>query len=239
MKLNEEIEYLGKCLFLKRERILVIGDLHLGYEESLNNSGVFVSRKMFEEVISYLDKVFFRTGRVEKVVLLGDVKHGFGNIIRQEWNDVISLMDYLREKSEEIIIVKGNHDVILEPIVKKRECIILKDFYIYEDFCFLHGDRNFEEINNKKIRYWIMGHGHPAVKIGDGVKVEKYKCYLEGTYEKKKIIIVPSFFEGNLGSDPRENDLGFAWDFNLNRFKVKVVGEGLEILDFGELGKIG
>ena len=96
MKLNEEIEYLGKCLFLKEKMILVIGDLHLGYEESLNNSGVFVSRKMFEEVISYLDKVFFRTGRVEKVVLLGDVKHGFGNIIRQEWNDVISLMDYLR-----------------------------------------------------------------------------------------------------------------------------------------------
>ena len=39
-------------------KILVVGDLHLGYEEHLNRMGIFVSRQMFEEMISYFDKVF-------------------------------------------------------------------------------------------------------------------------------------------------------------------------------------
>ncbi len=236
---SRKLEYIGKCLLIseKGKKILVIGDLHLGYEEVLNQSGVFVSRTMFEEMIKYLDSVFAKTGKVEHVVLLGDVKHDFGGILRQEWNDVLRLFDYLEDKCKEIIICKGNHDTILEPIVRKRENVKMMNYLIFGEYCFLHGNKDFPGIWNKKIRYWIMGHGHPAVKISDKTKVEKYKCFLAGRFKGRGIIIVPSFFEYTEGSDPRESNLGMAWDFDYGKFRVWVVGvEGdLEVLDFGKL----
>ncbi len=232
------IKYIGKCLLIleRGKKILVIGDLHLGYEEVLNQSGVFVSRTMFDEMIKYLDSVFAKTGKVEHVVLLGDVKHDFGGILRQEWNEVLRLFDYLEDKCEEIVICKGNHDTILEPIVKKRSGVRFVEHFVFGEYCFLHGNRDFKEINDKKIKYWIMGHGHPAVKISDKTKVEKYKCFLAGRFKGREIVIVPSFFEYSEGSDPRESNLGMAWDFNLRIFNVGVVSEGgLDVLDFGKL----
>jgi putative SbcD/Mre11-related phosphoesterase len=237
------MEFIGKCLLVeeKSKRILVVGDLHLGWEESLNRTGVFVSRKLFDEMIEYLDRVFYKTGRVDEVVLLGDVKHEFGTIMGQEWKDVKSLFDFLLEKCGKVVIVKGNHDVILEPIVRSYEKVELKDYYIEKSVCFMHGDKDFVEIYSKGIKTWVLGHGHPAVKLSEkvGAKVEKYKCFLVGNFKRREIVIVPSFFEGNLGSDPRENGLGLAWNFDLDKFNVKIVGEdGLEVLDFGKLGKL-
>ena len=49
---------------------------------------------------------------------------------------------------------------------------------------------------------------------------------------------MPSFIEANIGTDPRDSDLGLAWPLNFSRFDVKVIGENMEILDFGELGKL-
>lgn len=235
------IEYIGKCLLInsKGKKILVVGDLHLGYEEHMNMTGVFVSRQMFEEMIEYFDKVFAKTGDVDEVVLLGDVKHKFGSIMKQEWSDVLGLFDYFNDKCKRIVVVKGNHDAILEPIVRQRDNVTLKDYYLVGEYCFMHGDKDFSEIYSKEIKTWVIGHGHPAVKISDGVKIEKFKCFLVGSWKKKKVIAVPSFLEVTEGSDPRENDLSFAWDFNLEKFDVKVVsGDGLEVLDFGRLSDL-
>jgi uncharacterized protein len=230
------IKYIGKCLLIeeKGKKLLVIGDLHLGYEEHMNQSGVFVGRQMFNEMIEYLDKVFEKVGDVDEVVLLGDVKHDFGSIMKQEWQDVLGLFEYLEDRCKKITIIKGNHDKIIEPIARKSD-VEVKDFYIWEGYCFIHGDRDFDEIYGKEVKYWVVGHGHPAVKISDGVKVEKYKCFLIGRYKKKKVILVPSFFAYNEGSDPRDNFLGMVWEFDFEKFEVKAVGKDLEVLDFGLL----
>ncbi len=246
---EENVKYMGKCLLIeeRNEKVLAIGDLHLGYEEVLNKGGVFVSREMFKEMIDYLERVFSKIGKVNKIVLLGDVKHVFGSIMEQEWEDVLGLIRYLTKKLKEngeIVIVKGNHDKILEPILRNREKVVLKDYFIFHDFCFMHGDKDFFENYEKKIRHWVVGHGHPAVSITEpnGVKIEKYKCFLVGEYKKKRIInviIMPSFFAYTEGSDPRDGEMGFPWEFDFDRFVVKAVsGNGLEVLDFGRLGKL-
>lgn len=84
----------------------------------------------------------------------------------------------------------------------------------------------------------MLGHLHPAIKLREGTKIEKYKCFLSGKYEGKKVIILPSFAEAFEGVDVREIGGGLLWKFKLDRFKVAVVGERLNVLDFGELGKI-
>ena len=220
------MDFIGKCLLVEEleKRILVIGDLHIGYEENLNRSGVFVYRGMFKEMIVYLDRVFGKVGNVDEVVLLGDVKHVFGRILRQEWKDVLNLVDYLSERCGKIIIVRGNHDKIIKVIVGKGNVEVM-DCYSVGENCFMHGDRKFPDALRKRIKRWIVGHGHPAVKISDGIKVEKYKCFLVGEFKRKEIVIVPSFFEGSIGSDYLENDLGMAWKFDLKNFNVWVVDD--------------
>jgi uncharacterized protein len=234
------MEFVGKCLFIKEKgkKILVVGDLHLGFEESLNEGGVFVSRKMFEEMIEYLDGVFERVGKVDYVVLLGDVKHDFGRISRQEWNDVLGLLDYLENKCRNIIIVKGNHDIILERIVNKRKEVKLVDYFVVGKYCFLHGHKDFDEIRDVNIKYWIMGHIHPAVNLSDGIKVEKYKCFLVGKFKGRGVVIVPCFLSYKEGSDLISVEKEMKWSFNFDKFNVKIVGIGLEVLDFGLLGRL-
>jgi hypothetical protein len=135
---------------------------------------------------------------------------------------------------DEIIVIKGNHDTILEPIVKKLR-MKLKAYYAWHNFCFVHGDKDFPILWEKKIEWLVIGHGHPAIKLREGSKMEKYKCFLIGKFKRKNIIVVPSFIEYYTGSDPREGDIILAWDINFNNFDVKIVGENLEVLDFGKL----
>jgi len=238
MKLN----YLGKTLLVEvaGRKILVVGDLHLGYEESLNLGGIYISKKMFDEMIEEFDKILENAGKIDEIVLLGDVKHEFGRVLRQEWNDVLKLFDYLKKYCRKVIVIRGNHDKLIDSIISKRDFAYVKDNYCVESACFLHGDKDFQEIYNKEIKIWIIGHGHPAIKLSDpkGAKIEKYKCFLEGKYKDKKVIVVPSFFSYNVGSDPRENDLGIIWKIKFDKFKVKIVGENLEVFDFGVLGKL-
>ena len=137
-----KISYIGKCLLIeeKGEKILVIGDLHLGYEESLNRGGVFISRKMFDEMIAGLEMIFLKSGKVDKIILLGDVKHDFSGVLRQEWNDVSGLIDYLErwlKEGGEIIIIRGNHDNYLKNITLKKGVKVC-DYFIFREFCFFY-----------------------------------------------------------------------------------------------------
>jgi putative SbcD/Mre11-related phosphoesterase len=243
MESKTKIKYIGKCLLiefgegLKTEKVLVVGDLHLGYEELLNKSGVFVSRQMFDEMISDFNAIFGEVGHVNKIILLGDIKHDFGTILTQEWEDVTRIINYLKPLSDEMIIIRGNHDTILEPIVKRLK-IKLRDYYFWKEFCFTHGDEDFDKIWGKRVEWLIVGHGHPAIKLREGSKMEKYKCFLVGKFKGKKMIVVPSFIEYYVGSDPREGEVILVWDINFNNFDVKIVSDNLEVLDFGKLKKI-
>lgn len=235
-----KIEYVGKTLLVEHEneRILVVGDLHLGFEESLRSSGVMLPLNIFGELLADFDKVFEKVGKVDKVILLGDVKHEFGRINYGERKEFGELFSYLKNKTKEFIVIKGNHDAIIEFLVKDFEGVDLVDYLILEDVVFLHGDKDFPEIHEKKIKKWVVAHGHPAITLYEnhGSKKEKYKCFLIGKYKGKEVTVMPSFFDVNLGTDPKEFDIGFAWDLNLNDFSVKVVQDDrLEVLDFGIL----
>jgi hypothetical protein len=239
-----KIRYVGKCLLIEkgRERVLVIGDLHLGYEEALNKSGVLVGRKMFDEMLSDFNAVFGEVGKVDKIVVLGDVKHDFGGISRQEWKEVNAILDYFESMAGKVIVIRGNHDTILEPILKKRGMRLL-GCYIWEGFAFVHGDEDYDELWLKNVETIVVGHGHPAVRLREpgGIKEEKYKCFLSGKFGGKKMIVVPSFIDYYAGSDPRDDEMVMAWDVNWGNFDVFVVSESDESMDalsFGKLKKL-
>ena len=235
------MEYIGKCLFIEdkeaNERILVVGDIHIG--QSFNKSPVdaIVNQSIFQDMMNDFEKLFSKLKRVDEIVLLGDIKHGFSSLEQEERNDIVNLFEYLEKKASKVSVIKGNHDNFLLNVLSGRKIAVV-NYYIKGKYCFLHGDNDFEEIYDSNIKYWIMGHMHPAIKLSDGKKIEKYKCFLSGKFKDKEIIILPSFAETNEGIDVRELDRELPWKFNLGEFDVHIVSDDLKALEFGKLKKI-
>lgn len=246
-RLDKHISFIGKCVLIEDDfgeykrvrRILVLADVHLGYEDSVMG---FPLRVIFQETFEDLKQVFENVensngGGVDLVVLLGDVKHYFGGILDQEWRETRKFFDLLKsylKKDGRIVVVKGNHDVILEPLSREMG-FELKDFFVLGRYGFFHGDRVFQEISAKGIQVLFCGHLHPAVTLREGVKSERYKCFLAGKWKGKRVVVLPSFFPLVEGGDIfyHEGNLGF--EFDVKKADVFVVGE--KVYEFGKIGK--
>ena len=240
----EKYVFVGKTLFFPKERILVIGDLHLGYETALRSQGLEVPIKQFEEVIEELQKtienVKARFGKIEEIVFLGDIKHHF-NYLATEKEEVNKLLSFLRKYIDEnkIIFIRGNHE-------KNEKSGKYCDFYIVKDIAFVHGHKEYLEIYDKTINLIVMGHLHPKITLQDKMKVksENYKCFLKGKFKKKEFIVLPSFIsvtEGVSISDFNEDERDFSIipRKELMNFEVFVVTElGEEVMNFGKLREL-
>ena len=126
-----EVRYLKNALLINKE-ILVIGDLHLGYEDKIVSAAILPNVQL-REMFSEFDEIFKRLNRekveVKEIVLLGDLKHDFASISDSEWRDVTRLIDYLVKRCEKLVVIKGNHDMKLNPILRKKG-IEMKDYYM-------------------------------------------------------------------------------------------------------------
>ncbi|MBS3074929.1 metallophosphoesterase [Candidatus Pacearchaeota archaeon] len=204
---TNKIQFLEDSLLIDK-KILVLSDLHIGYEEYLYRESLF-QRMQLKDILNKLNRIFdFLNSRkitIKKIVILGDLKHEFGEISDAEWRETINLLDYLlakiksKDNREKIILIKGNHDNILGPIARKRE-IKLKNYYKFKDICFIHGDKLYKDcLKDSKIL--ILGHLHPSITLSDEYKREKYKCFLRGKWKNFLVYILPSFSETTFGYD--------------------------------------
>ena len=90
-----------------------------------------------------------------------------------------------------------------------------------------------------------MGHLHPSVIISekDGVKKEKFKCFLTGKYKGKKVILMPSFLDFPEGTPVNDYEEEYIDSFSpipkssIMNFNVHVLGEN-RIFDFGKIKDI-
>ena len=137
-----EIRILNGALLING-KILVLSDLHIGYEDIIAGRGVF-PRTQLKDIIEKLNGVFWDLDmegiKIKQIIICGDLKHEFGEISDVEWRETLKLLDYLIDKCKNIVLIKGNHDNILGPIAKKKE-IKLKDYYKKGGVCFLHGNK--------------------------------------------------------------------------------------------------
>ena len=68
-------EFIDKALFFPERGVLVIGDFHIGYEESLVESGILVPEQQVNEVVENLKKIIERINKkrqkLRKLFFLG------------------------------------------------------------------------------------------------------------------------------------------------------------------------
>lgn len=234
--------FLGKTAFFPKQGILAIGDLHIGYDYMLRQSGVLIPQTQVSETIEELEKIFAQIKSLEyelkKVVFLGDIKHSFGYEFKER-NALREIIAFLEKHvpEEKIIFVKGNHDTMDYTIDKK-----MRDYLLEDNLAFLHGHKTFPEIFDKRIDLLVIGHMHPSIAIEEnpGVKREVFKCFLEGISKDKTFVVLPSFLgmsEGTPVNNYRETyDESFSIipKKDILKFNIFVVGED-EVFDFGQI----
>jgi len=233
-------KFINKTIFFPEKGILAIGDLHIGYETAIVNSGVVLPETQALEIIKELketiEKINSGESKVKKIVFLGDIKHAFG----YEWKEKANfrkilefLKSYISEK--DIILVKGNHDTM--GMGKK-----LEEYHVEGEILFTHGHQQFIEMHDKKIKTIVSGHLHPSVILSEkkGVKTEAYKCFITGKSRGKTFFILPSFLsfvEGTPVNDYKEDyieSFSIVPEKDILNFTVYVIGKK-RVYDFGKV----
>lgn len=228
------IEIFGLTLWLKEHKTLVFADLHLGYEEELNAKGFLIPRFQFKDILRYFEEQIFSAISPEKVIINGDLKHEFGKISEQEWEEVLGFLDFLEDFSQEIILIKGNHDTILGPLAERKELGIRNHFYFPEKKIYLcHGHQIPEDKDFSNSKIVIIAHDHPAVSLREEMRVEKIKCFLKGEWNSKTLIQLPSLNFITEGTTILQEKMLSPFMQKTEEFEVYGVEEG-KIFHFGK-----
>jgi len=223
MRIEKGIVITGLGLFLEKQKVLVVSDFHLGYEGMLEKQGVLIPRFQAKDIMKELEKILKKT-KPKTVIINGDLKHEFGRILQTEWRYILRLFDLILKYTKKIVIVKGNHDILLQPIAEKRDITIVDSIFV-DDIFICHGDY-LDDKKVKKAKIIVIGHEHPAISLQEGARVEKYKAFLKGKYKRKTLIVQPSFNPIFQGTDmTREKVLSPFLKGNLGKFEVWIVAD--------------
>lgn len=220
------------ALFIKECRALIISDTHLGYESEFNNKGMMIPRFSLLKMKKRIESIIKKTNP-NTIIINGDIKHNFGKVDNLEWRDTLRFFKLLKENSKELILIKGNHDKIIEPIAKKHN-IKIKEYLKIDDTLITHGDK-IKEIDNYNTI--IIGHEHPAINIKENNRKEKFKCFFKGKYKDKTLIVQPSFSDMTQGTDILEGKhLSPYLKENIENFDVFIVAD--KIYPFGKVSSL-
>ena len=239
--MTEKYQFIDKTLFFSDKGILVFGDLHIGYDYMLRQSGVLIPERQIKDIIENLKEIFSKIkgsgGKISKIVFLGDITHAFGFEFKER-DEFLEIMDFIKTQvpKENIILIKGNHDTM------DYSYGSMKEYHIEDEIAFLHGHKSFPEIFDKKVKIIVSGHLHPSVILEEkpGVKREAYKCFLEGKFKDKVFIVLPSFFgfiEGTPVNDYKEDyveSFSIIPKKEMLNAKIYVVDEK-NVYDFGKV----
>src|SRR5687767_3882927 len=120
-----------KALYWKKERILLVADLHLGKINHFRKSGIAVPHKANERNLEILMDLIGLTNPA-RIILLGDLFHSHYN---PEWEVFGELVKHFAHISFELVL--GNHDIMSEGQYQ-RKGILLHDQLAIGPFLFTH-----------------------------------------------------------------------------------------------------
>ncbi len=241
------IEIVDLALWLPRQKVLVVSDFHIGYEEALNMRGILLPRHQFKDTKERLQRIFASLEtKPKKIIITGDLKYEFGTVNREERFGLTDLIRFLVKNCEKLIVLKGNHDKILGFLQNEKLKVMSKltlrdtsdairrpsNSQRVRDILFSHGDTI---VNDIKVKTIVVGHAHPAIKLSDGLVAEKVKCFVRGKWKGKTLIVLPSFNLVTEGTDVLSEKVLSPYLNSAKNAEVWAVPEFGEVLYFGKL----
>jgi len=147
------------------DRVLVVADLHIGWEVSLAQKGIHVpsqTPKLLEKMIQLI-----KTSNPTRIVFLGDVKHTVEKVELEEWRDVPDFFQKISDTVLDIQVVPGNHDGNLDALTTPNIKIHSSSgIALWDRIGLVHGHA-WPRIDLLKCETLIMAHLHPVVTFVD------------------------------------------------------------------------
>lgn len=168
-----------RALVWKKEKALILSDLHIGKTAHFRKNGIALSNQIFESDLKRLS-VLIEYFQPEKIIVVGDLLHAGDN------SDVDKFCEWKNQFSEiEFQLVEGNHDRISKKLEAKL-CLNFKSTQLEIDNILLIHD--FEKSNPK---FQITGHIHPGIVIPSKIKNIKLPCFALSENQ----LLLPAFSE--------------------------------------------
>ncbi len=156
--------YPALLLRRKAERILVVADLHLGWEALLIQKGVHIP----SQTPRILDKILrlIKKCKPTRLIFLGDVKDAIAKVEMEEWRDIPNFFETINKKVPDIQVVRGNHDGTLEPLLPETVKILPSTGVVFGNVGLFHGHA-WPSPELLGCRSLITSHIHPMVAFRD------------------------------------------------------------------------
>ncbi len=186
-------------IYISDSKTLILSDLHLGFEEAASRglsyslrgvsgyTAVFLPRIQLRKTLSMLSFAL-KELNISRVVINGDLKHAFDRLLRQEREEIIELVKFLRSSGvEDIIVVRGNHDNFIKPVLRKLNVEFVIGFSTVtsnKKILFVHGH---EDLSLDEYDIVVIGHEHPALKCFEAYK---FPCFLKIPFSENRYLVV-------------------------------------------------
>lgn len=145
-------------------RTIVVADLHIGWEVALSQEGIHVpsqTPKLLKKLVDVVSRY-----KADRLLILGDVKHTVASAETLEWRDIPDFFTALGRRVNETLVVRGNHDGNIEPLLPESVKILPSTGVALGSVGFFHGHR-WPSPALLNCRTLVMGHVHPVVVFRD------------------------------------------------------------------------
>ena len=150
----------------QKERILVVADLHIGWEVKLAEQGIHVpsqTPKILEKMVQLIENC-----KPTGIIFLGDVKHAIAKVEMEEWRDIPDFFEALTKRVPNIKIIPGNHDGNLEPLLPETTKVLPPTGIVFGNVGLFHG-HTWPAPELLNCRDLVTGHVHPTVAFRDTI----------------------------------------------------------------------
>jgi len=217
--------YPALLLHKGKERVLIIADLHIGWEVALAEEGIHVpsqTPKMKDKLLRLLDLC-----KPTSLLILGDVKHTIAKVELEEWRDIPDLFEAIRQKVNDIKVVLGNHDGNLEPLLPQSVKIVPRTGISLLDAGLFHGNA-WPAPELLQCHSLVIGHVHPTVTFREplGFRITT-QVWLKAELNKKRL--AQAFLKG-IGIKPKPDADPF--ELMRQRFNVRFRASELFIMPY-------
>ncbi|WP_317192218.1 ligase-associated DNA damage response endonuclease PdeM [Robertkochia sediminum] len=181
--------------FWKERSTLLVADVHLGKAAHFRKNGMAVPTGTMFRAYEKIDTLI-RKFNPDTLCFLGDLFHSSPN---NEWD---LFADWTTHIESDIVLIKGNHDLIPEHRLESLG-IHIRDSWDLPPFYLTH------EPNEDGDTFNICGHIHPGVRLrGPGRQSLRLPCF----FKKEHQLILPAFgeFTGKHVLSPQATDQVYA-----------------------------
>ena len=156
-----------RALFLRKQKSLVLSDLHIGKSAHFQKSGIPIPSSVLQHDLYRLEELIHHF-KAENLIIVGDLFHAEYNRDLDEFKKWLNSFTKLN-----IQLIKGNHDRLKSSVYSNFNIEVFSDELISNQLKFVH---DFSKIDENL--FTISGHTHPGVFIkGKARQRIKLPCF--------------------------------------------------------------